>query len=145
MALDLTGIANRGEFYSHHYLDALLESDLKPLLKQWADAESATPPVRAPYKRLAGLAGRYFDARAQAAELGHQAISERWQLAHAFHAHLLDALGYTRSPQAVQLPGGTQLPLLHEERRGGQAALWVLEAPAPQPDQDPLDATPLRV
>jgi hypothetical protein len=31
MPIDLSGIQNVGEFYSHHYLDALLESDLKGL------------------------------------------------------------------------------------------------------------------
>jgi hypothetical protein len=35
MPLDLTGIQNTGEFYSHHYLDLLLEQDLKGLLARW--------------------------------------------------------------------------------------------------------------
>ncbi len=35
MPLDLTGIQNTGEFYSHHYLDALLEQDLKGLFARW--------------------------------------------------------------------------------------------------------------
>src|SRR5262245_18161676 len=39
VALDLTGISNVNEFYSHHYLDALLESDLKGLLARWDQAE----------------------------------------------------------------------------------------------------------
>ena len=33
----------------------MLESDLKPTLKRWADAEKHTPPVRAPYKELPQL------------------------------------------------------------------------------------------
>ncbi len=35
MPLDLTGIQNIGEFYSHHYLDALLEQDIKGLFARW--------------------------------------------------------------------------------------------------------------
>jgi hypothetical protein len=35
MPLDLTGIQNVGEFYSHHYLDALLEQDLNGLFAYW--------------------------------------------------------------------------------------------------------------
>ncbi len=35
MPLDLTGIQNTGEFYSHHYLDALLEQDLKGIVIRW--------------------------------------------------------------------------------------------------------------
>mgnify|MGYP000011436804 CR=1 FL=1 len=146
MATDLTfGIENRGEFYSHHYLDALLANDLKPLLAQWTEAEKGTPPVRAPEKRLNGLAGKYFQARADAAEVGPRAPDPAWRIAHAFHAHLLDALGYDRAPVNVRLADGTLLPLVHEVRRGGKAYLWVLESAFPtEADGDPLDHTPLR-
>ena len=33
MALDVSGIHNVGEFYSHHYLSAVLDGDLKALFK----------------------------------------------------------------------------------------------------------------
>ena len=29
MAIDLTGVINENEFYTHHYLSAILENDLK--------------------------------------------------------------------------------------------------------------------
>ena len=35
MPIDLSGIQNAGELYSHHYLDALLEGDLKGLFAHW--------------------------------------------------------------------------------------------------------------
>ena len=35
MPIDLSGIQNIGKFYSHHYLDALLEGDLKGLFARW--------------------------------------------------------------------------------------------------------------
>lgn len=146
MSSDLTyGIENRGEFYSHHYLDALLEGDLKPLLKAWADAEKGTPPRRPPSKALNGLAGAYFQARADASDLGEHAPEPAWRIAHALHARLLDALGYHREPAAVALEDGTTLPLLHEVRRGGKAYLWILESPFPaETDGDPMDHAPLR-
>ena len=61
MALDLTGIQNVGEFYSHHYLDALLENDLKGLLATWRADDERTPD-----RRLNGLAPAYFNAKQQA-------------------------------------------------------------------------------
>ncbi|MEZ5333628.1 MAG: hypothetical protein R2991_16695 [Thermoanaerobaculia bacterium] len=142
MALDLTGIDNRGEFYSHHYLDALLESDLSSILKRWADAEQSTPPVRSPLRRLNGLAGKYFDARGIAAELHDP--EARWQVARGVSALLLEALGYARAPTAVRLDDGTTLPLAAEERRGGHAALWVIETGFAPGESDPLDQPPLR-
>jgi hypothetical protein len=38
VALDFTGIQNV-EFYSGHYLDAVLEGDLKALFDKWNDAK----------------------------------------------------------------------------------------------------------
>ncbi len=35
MPLDLTSVQNTGEFHSHHYLNALLEQDLKGLFVRW--------------------------------------------------------------------------------------------------------------
>ena len=145
MSTELTyGIENRGEFYSHHYLEALLEGDLKPLLARWADAEKGTPPVRQPPKVLNGLAGAYFQARAEASDVGAHAPEVAWQVAHGFHARLLDALGYSREPAAVALEDGKSVPVLHEVRRGGKAYLWILEAAFPaEADGDPMDGVPL--
>ena len=35
MAIDLTGISNENEFYTHHYLSAILENDLKDVFQEW--------------------------------------------------------------------------------------------------------------
>ena len=50
MAIDLTGITNENEFYTHHYLAAILEGDLKPLFEEWSKLENP------PYDRLRALA-----------------------------------------------------------------------------------------
>ena len=137
MALDLIGIDNRGEFYSHHYLDALLESDLKPLLQRWAEREN-DKGGRAPWKQLNGLASAFHDARAQASE-ARRAPDERLRAARPLHARLLEALGYSRQATVVELEDGLSLPLVHEERRGGRPTLWVIEAGFPEADEDALD------
>jgi hypothetical protein len=46
MPISLTGIQNVGEFYSHHYLDALLEQDLKGLFSHWRAVGSYCVPKR---------------------------------------------------------------------------------------------------
>ena len=55
MAVDLHGIRNVGDFFSQHYLDQLLEKDLKELLDAWSEREKAGKG-QAPPKRLAALA-----------------------------------------------------------------------------------------
>src|SRR5690606_36983528 len=69
MALDVSGIGNVGEFFSQHYLDALLESDLKDTLKRWS-AREKDDKVQPPPKKLARLADAYFRMAARAQGLG---------------------------------------------------------------------------
>ncbi len=40
--IDLTGITNENEFYTHHYLSVILENDLKDLYRDWSDRERET-------------------------------------------------------------------------------------------------------
>ena len=34
MAIDLTGIISINEYYTHHYLNTILEEDIKDIIKQ---------------------------------------------------------------------------------------------------------------
>ena len=65
MALNLTGIENV-EFYSGHYLDSVLEGDLKGLFDTWKKAEDADG-TRPPYKGMAGPGAAWEKARRSAA------------------------------------------------------------------------------
>ncbi|MEC9400137.1 MAG: hypothetical protein VX475_21105, partial [Myxococcota bacterium] len=144
--MDLTGIHNVGEFYSNHYLDAVLEGDLKAQLKVWKDAES-DGGARRPSRKLDGLSQRYFSARAGADELGEdeESLVRRWEVARELHAHLLEALGYRYRPGAEPLEDGSLVPVLCAEQRDGQPYLWVVDAPfMPGEDVNVFDAPLLR-
>ena len=69
MALELTGIENVGEFYSGHYLSAVLEGDLKAIFAKWKQGKDEDG-TRPPNEALAGLANRYFTARSRAEDDG---------------------------------------------------------------------------
>ena len=58
MALDVSGIDNVGEFYGGHYLNAVLEGNLKPTFDRWKKAKEESG-ARLPYESLAGLAVAY--------------------------------------------------------------------------------------
>ena len=141
MALDFTGISNVGEFYSHHYLSALLEGDLKATFRAWSQREKDGGP-RAPHRRLAGLATRYFEAAGRAE--GRDEPEDRWTPAREFHAHLLDALGYPYQPVALPLDDGSVLPALLSLPRDGRPWLWIVDAPFPRSGDaaDPLGERP---
>src|SRR5204863_2512617 len=91
VALDLTGIGNVNEFYSHHYLDALLEGDLKGLLSRWEQAEkeeNRTPP----HKALSRCSEDYLKAKARAAATA--TVEYRYTETHPINVKLAEALGY---------------------------------------------------
>ena len=142
MALDISGIGNVGEFFSQHYLDALLEKDLKDTLARWANRKKDAK-VPAPQDRLARLADPYFRLAARAE--GVTDPSQRLELTEGFHADLLTALGYERTPSAVLLDDDRSLPVLYAEQQNQKPWLWVVEAPFPESDDDadPFGESPL--
>jgi hypothetical protein len=142
MTIDTTHVHNVGEFYSQHYLDAVLREDLGPVFEGWSAREKGGGP-KTPTKRLARLAEPYFEALADF----HGAATEdaRRRVCTDFHARLLEALGYERAPQLHALPDGVELPLTLALEVHGRPFLWVLELefPASEDDADPLGAVPL--
>jgi hypothetical protein len=62
MAIDLTGITNEREFYTHHYLSAILENDLKEVFQEWSRIERENK-IKPPYSQLKTLAKDYSSLR----------------------------------------------------------------------------------
>ncbi|POZ50726.1 Eco57I restriction-modification methylase domain-containing protein [Methylovulum psychrotolerans] len=137
MSLDLTGITNENEYYSHHYLSAIFEGDLKDTFSQWQAMEDDYRDVkpgsqksdpfaelRAPWIKLRSLAQDFF-------RLLHQLEKDRdpqsrLQLQNAFFAKLLTALGYTWQPTMKNSVESGDIPILAEVAHGQNPALWVL-------------------
>ena len=63
MALDTTGISNENEFYSDHYLRAILENDLKEVFSRWKE-DSEKNGSKPPYEMLQALPKNYFRTKA---------------------------------------------------------------------------------
>jgi len=141
MALDLTGIENV-DFYSGHYLDAVLEGDLKGLFDSWKKAEGKEGR-KPPYKTFNPIATAWERARKQAA--GEPSADLRWKSARTFHAELIEALGYRYQPEVAALPDDTLVPLLSRVDRDGRPYLWIVDAPFPlEESEKALDAPLLR-
>ncbi|MFJ7364039.1 Eco57I restriction-modification methylase domain-containing protein [Peribacillus frigoritolerans] len=120
MAIDLTGISNVNEFYSHHYLDSLLDGDLKGLFKKWNEEEE-----RSPYEKLSGITHRYFKAKTEA--LNEKRPEERAEITQSFHIHFLTALGYTVEQTTKYIEDGQSIPALVSEKRDENEYLWIIE------------------
>jgi len=58
MSMDITGITNENEFYTHHYLSAILENDLKEVFSRWKQQE-AEEEIPQPHLKLGNLRKDY--------------------------------------------------------------------------------------
>jgi len=109
------GITNENEFYGHHYLSEVFQGDIKALIEQWQATEdaAATPEakvaVRAPHRRLGGLAGKWFTSVAALGRLKEPA--DRLRAHAALHQPLLEALGYRIQPRQIELLPGMPVPV----------------------------------
>ena len=139
MSLDLTGIQNDNEFYSHHYLSAIFEGDLKDTFKLWQQQEDdyrealkisqqkpdTSSPERAPWIRLRALSQTFFKLQNQKDKNAAQ-----------FNAQLLQTLNYQPQRALKSLEQAGDIPVIAEVRHGVQAIVWVLQAINKDNEQD---------
>ncbi len=142
MPLDLTGITNENEFYTHHYLSAILENDLKNLFKEWnrRQKEENIPP---PSSLIGSLSKDYFRLRNDLAT--EQDYEVRQQNQEAFLEKLISALGYPYNPQFQEGLDGQLLPVAGEICKGsGAPELWIIPVlnRYDQDEVDPLELCP---
>ena len=123
--MPLTGIANENEFYSAHYLDAILKEDLKGVVQQWK--EKATEDEKTPDRLLGGLRQDYFRLREYRLERTRDA-EEQLTLQREFFRQVLAILGYDWQPQLKVLDDDSLLPVVAEvTRSNGMPQLWAIE------------------
>ena len=72
MTFAITGLENTNEFYSQHYLDEIVENDLKPLFNRWKEQGAASPIAR-----RATCAGLRIAVACGRAHSAHQALTGR--------------------------------------------------------------------
>ena len=157
--MPLTGITNANEFYSNHYLDAILQDDIKGVAQRWREMEEGSPPApldkggegKSPPKRLAALSGRYFRLREQFRK--QKSADDRLATQRDWLAEFLPVLGYELRPQPQELDDGQIIPVVAQvQKANGMPLLWVLEG-LPEADEaadvlslnlaaDPLAADP---
>ena len=133
--IDLTGISNENEFYTHHYLSVILEKDLKKLYKDWSRRDREEP---APPDLLSKLSRPYFTF------LNHYRSEKnpkrRLTLQREITSQILQALGYTSNIETVLLDDGTTIPVLEQILKPDRTPeLWILEALEQDDESDPLN------
>ena len=154
MSLDLTGITNENEYYSHHYLSAIFEGDLKDTFSQWQALEDNYRETlktgqqkrdpfaeqRAHWIRIKSLSQDFFRLQNQLEK--DRDPKSRLELQNAFFAKLITALSYHWQPAMLNLGDAGDIPILAKVAHGSNPALWVLGALNTAEDKDdPLNLT----
>ena len=153
--MNFPGIDNSSEFFTHHYLAAILTRDLKNVFKDWGDdtddtddTDDANSPNavdhKKPHEMLRACAQDFFAFRAELEEKTDAA--ERATLHREFLQGFLYALGYDPTPSSYDL-GDKNLPgplevLARIRRADGAPVLWALQVTAPSQElgtEDPLN------
>ena len=143
MSFTLAGLENANEFYSQHYLDEIVERDLKDLFERWKAQGAASPPAR-----LKSVAGGYFRLRDKF--LREKSPSARVALLTDLAEPLLAALGYPLQAETLALDeaalptlgiyrnarGAPELVILAAVAQAGDEELAALELPAPANGRD---------
>ncbi|MCP4119755.1 MAG: hypothetical protein GY737_31020 [Desulfobacteraceae bacterium] len=134
--MDLTGITNENEYYSHHYISAILEGDLKALFKAWTVLEKEQDK-KSPPTLLNQAAGIYFSLRKKRGEAPGTIRKKIQEL-------VLSALGFDPNQVSRELESGGTISLLCEvQKKSGAPMLWIMEAVDPLAEAtDPLTLFP---
>lgn len=142
----MIGISNHQEYYTAHYFEEILPTDLKETSARWKETALAHPDSEAhrePTARLKGSIRGYFRALEQFQKAGKP------QTQRATLASLLDLLGYTLQPDWITLGDSAKsvrIPVLAQEsKQSGAPALWVLEALPNGREDDDIAASPLNL
>lgn len=138
MSFAIAGLTNANEFYSQHYLDEILEKDLKPLFDQWKEQGADSPIVRL---RAASGPNGYFRARQRF--LSERKASERASLFIDLVQPLLQAIGYQLAPENLALADG-ELPVLATYRDAKHQPLLVIAAAIAGADDEELGPLQLK-
>ena len=136
MSFTIDGLTNANTFYSQHYLDDILEKDLKSLFEHWKAQGNQSPAARL---KAAGGANGYFRNRERF--LAAKSPESRAQHLQALAAPILEALDYAVHPQNLSLADSTRegdLPVLalYQDSRG--APLLAICAAVALPGEEEL-------
>jgi len=136
MTMDITGITNENEFYTHHYLSAILENDLKEVFSRWKQQETEEETLQ-PHLKLGNLRKDYFSKINRLER--EKNLKERINIQHDFIAKLLSNLGSKFHYKIVELDDNGAIPLIGGiNRPDGSPELWIIETILDQGDETDL-------
>ena len=151
--MEYTGIENINEYYTQHYLSAIMEGELnQEVFPRWRELERASKEreddvvYAAPDNALKNLREPFFRLREQMQQLSHDDLSRRCDLARKLARMFFEALEYhvDKEEEFVSIHGAPVPLMVNVSRHDGSPLVWGIAVPnVPESDMDVLSATML--
>lgn len=128
MAIDLTGILSVNEYYTHHYLNTILEEDIKNIVKKFKE-ESDENKERTPWSKLKELSKKYYTLNEKMNR--EKGLYNRYKLQYEFIVNIYKSLGYdiNDNVEYIELRNNVSIPVLKEVKKAsGAPLLWILQS-----------------
>ncbi|MBF0227421.1 MAG: class I SAM-dependent DNA methyltransferase [Desulfobacterales bacterium] len=137
MTIDITGITNENEFYTHHYLSAILENDLKEIFSFWKQKEESEG-IPQPYTKIRSLRKQFFTTKSLLER--ERKNDDILSLQREFINLIVSELGYEYNFQTVYLNDNDSIPLIGSiNKSNGSPELWIIESFDNANGDDPLE------
>lgn len=128
MGIDLTGILSMNEYYTQHYLDTILEDDIKDIIKELTE-KYENNNAELPWNKLSkGIRKTYYSKREVLSK--EKNLAKRMQNQRAFLLEMYKSLGYEINNKVDYIPvkNDIEIPVLHEVKKSnGLPLLWIIE------------------
>lgn len=128
MAIDLTGIVSVNEYYTHHYLNTILEEDIKDIIKKLKE-EAEAKEEKTPWSKLRELSKRFYTLNEKQGR--DKNLPDRYTMQREFLIELFNVLGYDvcKKRNYFSVKDNEVIPVLHEVRKNnGAPLLWIIES-----------------
>ena len=140
MSIDLTGITNKNEYYTNHYLSTVFEENASHTINTWATAAKDSKEIRTPWSLLRQGARQFYAIHDRYIRSGmnQQTLANIRILADGY----LSSLGYPAAkPENIMLDDDLSVPVyLEMTRSSGAPILWVLLCASQEADVGILES-----
>ncbi len=140
MSMNLTGITNKNEYYTNHYLSTMFEDNAADMISRWNSEARETEEAHTPWSQLRQAARQYYVAhdRFVRSSVNMQTLANIRSMADLY----LKAIGYPEAkPASVEVDEALSVPVyLEMTKNNGAPLLWVILAASKETDVGILES-----
>ena len=126
MAMDLTGITNKNEYYTNHYFSSIFEENAAETISAWRTVAKDNEEIKTPWSMLRDNAKQYYPIHDRYTRTRFD-LQTLWNIQALANAYLA-SLGYPEAkPETVLVEDNLEAPVYLEiTKSNGAPLLWVL-------------------